>query len=256
VPRQPPSRPIAVNAIGSTSVADPATERAFVDLREQVDRLRSAVARTPAASAAFTVTEDLEFNDFSALEVHTMQMTELGATPGVPNRIYMIGDDWYVSDGNGNEIQITSGGALAVAGDDLYGDREYILPLRDFTLISGTVGGPHNGYTRVDVTAASSILWGPMQLRVGERIKSFRCRIQKNATATTTIRVQVASDGGGLSDTGGSVTSNTSGLQTLSHTLSSPVTVTAPSTNYYIRATMPQSGDSMYVLYFTVDKVV
>jgi hypothetical protein len=254
VPPRPPRRPTRVDTIGGTSVKDPTTERALSEVRELISRMQT---RQATSSGSLTIAADLEFNDFSALEVHTMQMTNLGSSPGESSRIYMIGDDWYVSDGNGNEIQITSGGAIAVTGTaDLYGDRSIYLSLRECSAITGSLGGGNNGYSIIETASNNTtVLFGPLQVRRGERLKGARIRTNKNSLGTMTLQYATSNDGSGLSTTGTSATSSTNGLQTLSVTLASPVT-TAQDVMYYLQVTCPNSGDRIHAVEITVDKVV
>ncbi len=125
-------------------MADPTTERALSEVRDYVLRLKTAVANS--TNETFTVTEDLPFNDFSATEVHTMEMTALGSSPGLSGRIYRIGVDWYVSDGNGNEIQLTSGGAINVSGANIAHSTYWYSPI--FTAGGSATRGPSNDQCR------------------------------------------------------------------------------------------------------------
>jgi hypothetical protein len=255
MPAAPPARRNPVNVIGGTSVPDPTTDRVIGEVREQVDRLRRQVATS--AGGSLTIAADLEFNDFSALEVHTMEMTNLGSSPGVPSRIYMIGDEWYVSDGNGNEIQITNGGALDVSGTvDLYGDQQRFISLKDFSTVSGSTGGSHNGYSIIEANSINTqFVFGPLPLRVGERLKAFRVRVNKNSTGTMTVQFNTSTDGGALTTSGSSGTSSTSGLQTIAVTLASPVT-TLQDTVYFLSVTCPNVSDRIHAMSLVVDKVV
>lgn len=140
------------------------------------------------------------------------------------------------------------------SGADVYGDRELIVPIRDFSIISGAVGGTHNGYQRVEVTGASQLTWGPLNLRVGERLKSLKVRTIKNATGVMTVGFQSSTDGGGMTPVGGTATSNTAGLQTISHTASSPQT-SAFGINHYVTISLPQAGDQITQITATVDKI-
>ncbi len=254
MPAAPPTRRIPVNAIGGASVPDPTTDRVIGEVREQVDRLRRQVA---TSTSGLTISADLSFSDFSALDVHTMEMTNLGSSPGVPSRIYMIGDEWYVSDGNGNEIQITSGGALNVSGTvDLYGDQQRFISLKDFSTVSGSTAGSHNGYSIIEAGSINTqFVFGPLPLRVGERLKAFRIRTNKNSTGTMTVQFHTSTDGGALTATGTSGTSTTSGLQTIAVTLASPVT-TSQDVLYFLSVTCPNVSDRIHAMSLVVDKVV
>lgn len=146
-------------------------------------------------------------------------------------------------------VQVT-----AASGADIYGDRELVVPIRDFSIISGAVGGTHNGFQRVEVTGASQLTWGPLNLRVGERLKSLKVRTIKNATGTMTVGFQSSTDGGGMTAVGGTSNSSTAGLQTIAHTASTPQT-SVYGANHYVTISLPQSGDQITQITATVDKI-
>jgi hypothetical protein len=144
VAKRPPRRPTRVDTVGSTSVADPTTERALSEVRDYVLRLKTSVANQ--ASTEFEVTEDLEFNDFSALEMNTLGVTNLGSAPGIASRLYMRSGEWYVTDAAGNEVQITSGGALDVGGTNIAHSTYWYSPI--FTAGGSATRGPSNDQCR------------------------------------------------------------------------------------------------------------
>lgn len=179
------------------------------------------------------------------------------SAPGVVRAAYVKNGDWYVTDGSGNEVRITSGGALATtSSSDIYGNQQRYVVLKDFTLVSGTTGGSHNGYSIFEAnTINTDVVFGPLQVRVGERLKAFRVRTNKNSTGTMTVQFYSSNDGGALTSVGTSGTSSTSGLQTIAVTLGSPATTTQD-TFYYLRVTCPNVSDRLHAMSFTVDKVV
>jgi hypothetical protein len=144
VAKRPPRRPTRVDTVGSTSVADPTTERALSEVRDYVLRLKTSVANQ--ASTEFEVTEDLPFNDFSAIDVGSVEVTNRGSAPGVANSFYMVADEYYVTDGNNNEIQLTAGGAINVSGTNIAHSTYWYSPI--FTAGGSATRGPSNDQCR------------------------------------------------------------------------------------------------------------
>lgn len=233
---------------------------------DYANKINNAIAELRAALSGGVDEGDLQLQSVLDLGGLALQgaayLQPFSSVPGpgaVARAAYTRGatGDWYLTDGAGNEVRVTSGGALAVSSSaDIYGNQQRHVVLRDFTLVSGSTGGSHNGYSIFEAnTINTDVVFGPLQIRVGERLKAFRVRTNKNSTGTMSVQFYSSTDGGALSSVGTSGTSNTSGLQTIAVTLGSPAT-TFQDTFYYLRVTCPNVSDRLHAMSFTVDKVV
>jgi hypothetical protein len=171
VAKRPPRRPTRVDTVGSTSVADPTTERALSEVRDYVLRLKTAVANV---DTSLTIDADLEFNDFSALEMNTLGVTNLGSAPGIASRLYMRSGEWYVTDAAGNEVQITAGGALDIGSANIAHSTYWYSPIFSTGGASST-RGPTNDQCR-------ALYMG----RAPEALSSINIRWQQVAGGTIT----------------------------------------------------------------------
>lgn len=233
MPRRPPKRPTRVDTIGATSIADPTTDRAVAELRELVLRMQQLMV---------------------APTVNRLGVNEVAPVTTINGSVYAFGDElfWRDSDGTVSQLSNQSAGG---GGGDTYGDRQYTICLKEVSVPAGSVGAPGDGFTSITTTANNTTLvFGPLMTRLGERPKGCVARVNKNSLGTMTLRWQKSVDGGARSDIGTSATSATSGLQTLTSTVAAP-TATVANENYYVTVTCPNSGDQVIWVTFTVDKV-
>lgn len=142
----------------------------FRDDEGRIIRITSAGTIAVGPSGPVTITEDLDFNDFSALDVHRVEVHNNGSSPGEASSIYMINDEWYVSDGNGVEIQVTLNGELNIP--DTHGSRfKQVLP----ALLGINTGTPinfTNGRGCGSAAGAAVFYCALPELRRGDRILS------------------------------------------------------------------------------------
>jgi hypothetical protein len=140
-------------------------------------------------------------------------------------------------------------------GDDTYGDREYVFCLRNFAATTGTAV-IDAAALQVTTTAGSAVVvWGPLPLRIGERLKSVRIRTLKGSSGLMTVRARVSVDGAAATNIATAATSTASGLQTISSTVTTPTAAVA-NENYYVQVTSNDLADVVSQVAFTVDKVV
>jgi hypothetical protein len=123
-----------------------------------------------AGSGAISITSDLDFNDFSALDVHRLEVHNNGSSPATASSIYMVNDEWFVNDGNGNEIQLTDGGELAFP--DTHGPRFEEKPAELNAVLSGTPINFTNGRGVGSAAGACSFFAVMPHIRRGCRILS------------------------------------------------------------------------------------
>lgn len=215
MPKQPPRRVRSTNDIMAPSVADPTTERALSEVREQVGRVRQSASAPLVSRLTFvpqsqsvsideslftqddgdlyfrddegrviritaggvvngsgevTITEDLDFNDFSALDVHRVEVHNNTVSPAAASSIYMVNDEWYVNDGNGVEIQLTDSGELAFP--DTHGPRFDQKPAELLAIITGAPINFTNGKGVGSGGGACSFFSAMPHIRRGCRILS------------------------------------------------------------------------------------
>jgi hypothetical protein len=234
MPRRPPRRPDKANAIGAPSTGHDPTDRAIEEVREQVDRMRQGAI---------------------APRVTMLTLAALLPLPQVDASVYAdprTGElFWRSPDGEVSQLSNQSGGG---GGGDTYGDREHVFCLRNFGVTSGTAV-IDAGAIQVTTTAGSAtVVWGPLPIRLGERLKSVRIRTLKGSSGTMTVRAITSVNGGGASHVATAATSVAVGLQTITSTVAAPAAVVA-NENFYVQVTSNDIGDVVSQVAFTVDKV-
>lgn len=218
-------------------------------IEEIRDKLEVAV---PAA--AININSDLLMNNSGATTAKFYGAQSQSVDPGSPgntNSAYVKNGDWYLRDGSGNVIRLSQLGQ--VAGVDTYGNRTRTVPIKDVTAVSGTISAITDPISVTTSSASGTLVWGPLPLRLGERVTSATVRTTKAGTGQMQVFIHRSVDGAARANQSSAGSSTTSGgPQNITATGLTGASVQGE--NYYVVVTFNNSGDVILWISFTMDK--
>lgn len=230
--RRPPQRPTQVDTIGSTSVADPATDRAITDVREALERLRQL-------SVAPTVTR--------------LTLNAIRPVTTIDGSVYIDPSDGELyyrdTDGTVSQLSNQSGGAVT----DTYGSR---FAQRAAELVSVVGGSPINFTNGRGVGSAAggcSFYVACPDLRRGDRLVSVTCSFSLGVGAGTTQIELKRRDNPTVSLGTASSAFAGGGDLDVTLTLGTPESISA-ARSYVVLVTLARSQDSVETITVEYDR--
>lgn len=207
--------------------------------------------------ADMEIDQDFPMSNHAITDVGYLEAQDRGAAPVAPLTIYIRSGDWYCKDSAGNEIRISSGGALAAPVTDIngaHGARFVQAPAELLAIITGAPINFTNGKGVGSGSGACSFFCPMPVLRRGDRILSvigtFGCGV---GAGTSSINLKRRNADGLAPTTLGSNSSGATGAG-VTCTISGLTEVIGSGLSYVLEVNTGRSQDSFETITVQYDR--